>query len=55
MTASITAPPFRYDLLHDQIAFEHTDCAAPIFFPLYPRRGMHQLSHELFQSGYTLF
>jgi hypothetical protein len=39
---------FRYDLLHDQIAFEHTDGAAPIFFPLCPLRGMHQLGHELF-------
>src|SRR6266571_1024659 len=49
------APPFYHDLLHDWIAVEHADRTAPIFFPRRPLRGVHQLSHELFQSGYTLF
>ena len=42
-------------LLHDRIAVEHADRAAPIFFPRRPLRSVHQLGHELSQSGYTLF
>ena len=49
------APPFCHDLLHDRIAVEHADRAAPIFFPRRPLRSVHQLGHELFQSGYTPF
>jgi hypothetical protein len=49
------APPFCHDLLHDRIAIEHADRAAPIFFPRRPLRRVQQLGHELFQSGDTLF